>query len=344
MPKMKASLIDAVEQRNVEAIRALIEAGADVNARDSDGETPLMRAALWGNAEAVRVLIEAGADVNAKSDYIGQTALIHAAGYALWSRDTEIVNILIKAGADVNVVDTNALHIKEGTMMVWAVMRGDIETLLALIKAGADINAQNWYGTTPLIEAIRWRGKFIRVLIEAGADVNAQDSDGKTPLMRAAERGDDETVRALIEAGADMGRAKEGRIGEIMMATKKEGHGGVSSKKVPGITTMGEAMTKKAEEYNAKSPEQLAAREKRQLDELTRRAEAQARRLPGIAGGDIDKSYVFGESAAKALKKNRQGVTSGEGEVSEKKATSKLTKAQQRFVATGEGITVQKAK
>ncbi|MBQ7069621.1 MAG: ankyrin repeat domain-containing protein, partial [Synergistaceae bacterium] len=75
-----------------------IKYGVDVNVKDNDGWTALMRAADNGNAEAVNILIKAGADVNAKNNYYGSTALMIAARQG----NAETVNALIKAGADVN--------------------------------------------------------------------------------------------------------------------------------------------------------------------------------------------------------------------------------------------------
>ncbi len=62
---------------NMDCVKALITAGADVNAKDSKGMTALLGAAMGGNADCLKALIDAGADVNAK-DSDGQTALIWA--------------------------------------------------------------------------------------------------------------------------------------------------------------------------------------------------------------------------------------------------------------------------
>ena len=62
--KMKVLLMEAVKQNDVEAVRALIKAGADVKAKNAKERTPLMEAVKQNNVEIVRILIEAGANVN----------------------------------------------------------------------------------------------------------------------------------------------------------------------------------------------------------------------------------------------------------------------------------------
>ena len=75
---------------SVAAIKALLEAGADVNDRDAQGETPLMEAAFYGHASAVQALINAKAEVNAE-DYNGLTAL----DCAVWGDHEGITKILL---------------------------------------------------------------------------------------------------------------------------------------------------------------------------------------------------------------------------------------------------------
>ena len=81
-----------------EALKALIKAGADMNAGNNEGSTPLIVAAVFDRIDVSEALIEAGADVNARNSE-GSTALITA---ALLCR-TEIVDILLKNGADKNL-------------------------------------------------------------------------------------------------------------------------------------------------------------------------------------------------------------------------------------------------
>ena len=184
--------------RHIDAIR---KAGADVNAKNIDGKTPLHQAAYFNkNPEVITTLIEAGADVNAKN-VVGATPL-HAA--ALINRNPEVLRVLIEAGADVNAknaVGETPLHTAA------AAYNKNPEFLTLLIEAGADVNAKNVVGETPLTAAARYNAKpeVLTVLIEAGADVNAKDNTGGTPLYAANSRHKNtEVITLLIKAGADV--------------------------------------------------------------------------------------------------------------------------------------------
>ena len=79
-------------------VQYLHRAGADVNIRDSDGNTPLMMAARQGCGDEVKYLHQAGADLNIRNIY-GNTAVMYAAQY----RHGDIVRYLHQAGADINI-------------------------------------------------------------------------------------------------------------------------------------------------------------------------------------------------------------------------------------------------
>ena len=214
----------------------LIAAGADVDAKNNVGETPLHMVAYYGGsdrASVISVLIAAGADVNAKvntkNNEVGRTPLHDAAsrGHA------PVVSILIAAGADVNAknnvgktplhqaadrkratiiaillatgADVNARDNNGETPLYMPIARGwgYAPVISILIAAGADVNAKNNDGETPLYRAAYW-GYAVSILIVAGADVSAENNDGETPLYRAAYRGHAPVISILIAAGADV--------------------------------------------------------------------------------------------------------------------------------------------
>jgi ankyrin repeat protein len=115
---------------DIEEVRSLIEAGADLEARDFVGQTPLHRAAENGRTEAAKALIGAGADLEAK-DTDGWTPLHRATA---WGR-TEIAKALIGAGADLEAKDRDGQ-----TPLHYAAAWGSTEAAKALILAGADIS------------------------------------------------------------------------------------------------------------------------------------------------------------------------------------------------------------
>lgn len=128
----------------LERLKSLIGAGADVNARDGKGMTPLM---LASRVEYVEALIAAGADVNAR-DNEGGTALMAAVGEGSWT----FIEVLIGAGADVN-----AKTQQHGFTALMCAALSSQESgeycVKKLIAAGADVNAMDNEGWTALMRA-----------------------------------------------------------------------------------------------------------------------------------------------------------------------------------------------
>ena len=126
---------------NIEAVKQHLAAGADVNAKDDWGMTPLFYAAAEGHKEIVELLIAADADVNV-ADMSSMTPLHFAVVFG----HKEIVELLIANGADVNAkggdVGLTPLH--------FAPFNGHKEIAELLIANGADVNANDIGGGTPL--------------------------------------------------------------------------------------------------------------------------------------------------------------------------------------------------
>ena len=101
----KISLSSFGYEENIEAVKKTLADGADVNAKDEDGRTPLLHAAYQGNNEIAELLLANGADVNAKNE-VDTTPLHHAALYG----HKETVELFITNGADVNAIIVSGQH------------------------------------------------------------------------------------------------------------------------------------------------------------------------------------------------------------------------------------------
>ncbi|MCY4488482.1 MAG: ankyrin repeat domain-containing protein [Deltaproteobacteria bacterium] len=188
-----------------------LQAGADVNARDQFGRTPLHNAADEIEAPAViTTLLNAGADVNASALWTppGESTITFNRGTPLHiaagdNQNPEVIRALLRAGADLNArngLGETPLHEAAGDNQ-------NPEVIRALLRAGADLNARDNTGDTPLHVAANdnQNPEVIRALLRAGADLNARDSLGETPLhIAAGDNQNPEVSRALLKAGAEL--------------------------------------------------------------------------------------------------------------------------------------------
>lgn len=116
----------------VETVETLLDAGADINARDKSGTTPLMMAAGGHDATVVRLLLARGADKEAKNKD-GMTALMLGAGFGR----TAVVKLLCENGAEVNTKDVGGW-----TPLMRAAYEGHADAVRVLLAHGARVTAR----------------------------------------------------------------------------------------------------------------------------------------------------------------------------------------------------------
>lgn len=155
-----AELQGAVMQGNLEKVKSLIADGADINAVDRQGWTPLYTAIQRQQKEIAEYLVAKGADVTI-ADRGGMTPL-HAAAF---KGDIELVGLLIEKGADVNGKDRNG-----GTPLHLAAQFGWKDVVELLLSKGADVNLQTNRSENALSKATKWnRQEVIDLLVQHGA-------------------------------------------------------------------------------------------------------------------------------------------------------------------------------
>jgi ankyrin repeat protein len=211
--------LQAIYNGNPARIKRLIEAGANVNAKNSDGTTALMEASSRGYTEIMRLLIEAGADVNTQ-DKNGYTALMMATSNG-WHG---AVKLLIEEGAKINT-KSNYGH----TALMVALYKGDLPPAKLLIEAGAVVHLQNNDGDKTLLTALYSvifnneeviRGiTTVEFPIKVGEEFITWVHD-LTALIFVTSRGHEEVVKLLIENGALITTDEWGRMAVVLVLTK----------------------------------------------------------------------------------------------------------------------------
>ena len=218
------------ESREDDIYHALIEAGADVNARNNRGATPIFDCRV----KDIRTLVAAGANVNA-TDNDGNTPLHEAC----MEKDSVRISALLAEGADSEIennagekpaikrwgIDTQSMSIHE------LIDDGvPVQDIIAAIAAGADVNEKKDY-YTPLQQVVmkEMGSELVQALIDAGADVNAyatkddltdEDREGieegeceeydvydgaeRTALAYATMNNQLDVMQTLLDAGADV--------------------------------------------------------------------------------------------------------------------------------------------
>jgi ankyrin repeat protein len=176
-----------------EAVRALLQQGADVNMAQGDGMTALHWAAERGDAAMAEMLLYAGASVKATTR-IGDYRPLHLAAK---SGSAPIIELMIKSGADVDAVTSNS----GATALHFAAASGSAEAVTALLDAGADANAREglWKQTPLMFAASLNRADAIRALMAKGADPDIR-SYVRTPIDNGRDQAATAKQREMMEA------------------------------------------------------------------------------------------------------------------------------------------------
>ena len=180
------SLFESLRLGDGSIVRAAITRGADVNSRDTDGNTLLMQAALYGKARDIEFLLAHGADVNA-ANQAGHTALMRA------MPDLAKIRLLVEHGADVNVSAGGTTP-----LLVAAGIRGAEDVVRYLIEKGADVNAIDIQGADAvMIAAIAGAAGNLEILLDAGASGSNEAKAREFPQQRRAAKLDAASVERL---------------------------------------------------------------------------------------------------------------------------------------------------
>jgi len=219
MPGFSDTFCGAVCAADIDALNRYLKAGADVKSVDNSGNTVLHNIAWISEpnpngryADAVRLLVEAGADINARKARGGATPL-HIAVRCSRAVGSELVEGLLDSGADPNLENDNGATPLHDCVSSWSGGEDPqddactVDMARLLLDAGAD--STRWVcGHTPLHSAAGGGNpEAVNLLISSGADANARDAHGGTPLHWAVRIGNEKAVELLLASGASANAA-----------------------------------------------------------------------------------------------------------------------------------------
>jgi ankyrin repeat protein len=188
-----ANFARAVDTGDHALCMLFINAGFDVNSRDSRNWTPLMVATFNGREDLALELIKHGANIHA-TDNDGYTPM-HWAAYNDYAK---VITRLVNRGADVNVKSRAGI-----TPLLQAASRGKLQACLELLNQGANPNAAAADGSTPLLKAVaNAQLPVINILLAANANLNVRLVSGKSLLEIASASRDDAVSKRIATAAA----------------------------------------------------------------------------------------------------------------------------------------------
>ncbi|KAL2075283.1 hypothetical protein VTL71DRAFT_226 [Oculimacula yallundae] len=172
--KAGCGLIAAIRRGDLQAMKLLLDHGADPNTVNGDECTPLMAAVRLQNEAAINILMERGADVNICSDPnfdLGEhTGTVSALEVAAEHGYIYLIHLLVKAGALLTLESDDTVF---KTALQCAAYYGQAESIATLLELGSDVHVVGGkFGTALQAAALSDCEKCIDLLIEAGADIN----------------------------------------------------------------------------------------------------------------------------------------------------------------------------
>lgn len=200
----RTPLHEAANGGHIDAVKALLANGANVEAKRTSGFTPLHDAIVKKQRDVAELLIAHGAKIHGEM----------SAAYV----DKQTVQLLIDLGADVNQRDKRGM-----SPLDEAALHGNTDVLQLLLNHGADVNASSEYGSTPLhYTGDRGEAEAAKLLIKNGAEVNARAKNGDTPLCRAIRSSQLKVTEVLLANGADVNVACNGGMLLHIVAAKRK--------------------------------------------------------------------------------------------------------------------------
>ncbi|PVD29254.1 hypothetical protein C0Q70_11851 [Pomacea canaliculata] len=208
----------AAMRGNVCACKDLLRFGdVDIEAKDKQGICPLHMAAIHNQVEVARLLIEAGADLRS-TDNEQSRPLHHACG----SGSTEIVQLLFGAASRFPEMISNMVtdtDIKHSTCLHVAIDNGHYEVAQLCIEKEAEVNRPRKQNMYPLhLAAMSGDMRIVRLLVDHSARIDAVNDDRATALHNAAAFNHTEVINFLLEKGADINRRDKDNYTPLLLA------------------------------------------------------------------------------------------------------------------------------
>lgn len=190
-------LLQASSEGILREVRTALKYGADLNARDKSGRTPLMLAVINNRYDIVKDLVSKGADLKAVTNEGDRTAFL----WAVFMGNLKITNFFVSQDIDINEVNRRG-----DTPLIVAAYMGHSEILQLLLAEGADVNHQTTNKKFTALHFACFRGHkhIVEILLENNCRIETKDSDGRTPLLLAALQGNMDMMSLLIEKGATL--------------------------------------------------------------------------------------------------------------------------------------------